>query len=55
MEFMLNAVVMMMLVPFPVGLFLGTLDLYSNRWSSGALRPPLRPSRPNLSLAATPT
>jgi hypothetical protein len=51
MEFVLNAVVMMMLVAFPVGLFLGTLDLYSNRWSSGAIRHPQPASRSNLALA----
>src|SRR5262245_40352133 len=38
MEFAFNAIVMMMLIGFPLGLILGTLDLYTNRISSGAVR-----------------
>src|SRR5262245_22128858 len=46
MVFVFNAIVMMMLIGFPVGLFLGTLDLYSTRLSAGAVRhvqPAFRP------------
>ena len=53
MEFMFNAIVMMMLVAFPVGLFLGTLDEYSTDISPGAARHVRRSVQPTLvSIAA---
>src|SRR4029450_1827523 len=38
MEFVFNAIVMMMLIGCPLGLILDTLDLYATRISSGAAR-----------------
>lgn len=53
MEFMLNAIVMMMLVAFPVGLVLGTLDECSTDISPGAVRQVRRSVQPTLvSIAA---
>jgi hypothetical protein len=39
MELVLYTVVMMLLVGFPLGLLLGTLDEYSTRFSPEAVRP----------------
>ena len=53
MEFMFNAIVIMMLIAFPVGLVLGTLDEYSTDISPGAVRNVRRSVQPTLvSIAA---
>ena len=53
MEFMFNAIVIMMLIAFPVGLVLGTLDEHSTDISPGAVRDVRRSVQPTLvSIAA---